>query len=149
MEFITEVLEDPKKRRYTLLIAITLMTIPCYCAGWTAIRQAPGRVTPSQTPTVVQASDTPAEHTPLASLESPTITQTPTITNTGFVPPSHTPSFTPEPSATQTITPFILDTETPTLTLTPPPTNTPTLTQPPTSTETLVPPTPTATEDSG
>ncbi len=147
MEHIAKILQDSRKRRYALLIAITLTTIPCYCAGWTAIRQAPGRLTPSQTPIIVQPSDTPAERTPFTSLESATVTQTPTITNTGFVPPSYTPSFTPEPSATQTITPFFLDTETPTLTLTPPPTDTPTSTQPPTSTETLVPPTPTATED--
>ncbi len=148
MEHIATILQDSRKRRYALLIAITLTTIPCYCAGWTAIRQAPGRLTPSQTPTVVQLSDTPGEHTPFISLETATITQTPTITNTGFVPPSYTPSFTPGPSATLNITPFLLDTETPTQTLTPPPTNTPTSTQPPTSTATPPPPTPTATEDS-
>lgn len=149
MELISEVLQDPRKRRHALLIGITLITIPCYCAGWTLIQRAPSLLTPTGTSTTVPPSETSDDHTPLAPLESPTITQSPTITNTGFVPPSHTPSFTPEPSATVTITPFILDTETPTVTLTPNPTDPPTLTQQPTSTATTEPPTPTATDDGG
>lgn len=147
MEIITNLLQDTQKRRYTLLIAITLMTIPCYCAGWTAIQRAPSRSTPTQTHTVVPRSETPDFRTPFTSPQSPTITHTPTVTNTGFVPPSYTPSFTPDITITQNFTPFILDTETPTVTLTPIPTDTPTQTQPPTSTETQAPPTPTVTDD--
>jgi hypothetical protein len=149
MEFVAELLQDGKKRRYALLIVIVLMTIPCYCAGFTALRQAPDRFTPTQSPTSMPSSETPQYHTPLTTPETSTITQSPTITNTGFVPPSHTPSFTPGPTATQNITPFILDTETPTLTLTPVPSDTPTSTQFPTTTDTVSPPTSTATEGSG
>src|SRR3972149_3062471 len=115
---------------YVFLGAIIVATIPCYCAGYVAIRNAPGEATatPSATATVpppsptvfvtfpatAPATETTAPGTASPTFSPPTATQTftpfptstftPTITDTSTLTPSATASNTAEPTATETPT---------------------------------------------
>ncbi len=138
-----EQLDPRRQRRYAILVGIILITLPCYCAGWIAIRRAPEvSLLPTETATsepIVQTL-TPS---PTVTITA-TITLTPTMTPTGFVPsPSPTTTITPTP----TETPIPSDTPLPTDTPTNTPTQTATHTITPTATATLEPtlPLPTAT----
>ena len=122
-----ESLDPRRRRRYAILAGVVVATLPCYCAGWIAIRRAPEvSLLPTETPTTVAIIQT--------LIPSPTDTITPTITLT----PSSTPtSFVPSPSPTPTETPTASDTPLPSDT--PVPTNTPTHTPLPTATYTSTP----------
>ncbi len=154
-----------RKPIYTVLIAIILATIPCYCLGFIALslRTSTGRPTPSPTftaeltlaptetphgvggtsvPRTLEPTPTqwyPPTFTPTPSPTlTPTPTETPSPTPTETATPTETPTLTPTMTATPTATP------TPTATSTETPTLTPTMTITPTATPTLT-PTPTAT----
>src|SRR3989304_12977 len=109
--------ESSKRRTYTILAGIIILTLPCYCAGFVALALAPrpGRPTPTSQE---------------ATLTSPPLL--PTVTETLAGPPTGTAvTFTPgPPTATLQSTPtqFIPPSRTPTATFTDTPTNTPPLT---------------------
>jgi hypothetical protein len=142
-------IQAKRNRLRYILIVITLVTLPCYCAGLIAVRAAGER---TSTPT---ATETPTV-TPSAT-ETPSPTDSPTITLT--ITSTHTPTFTEtaSPTPTETSSPTVTETETstPTATMTASPTATSTSTATntplpsPTETPTPPPPTenPTPTED--
>jgi len=155
---------DPVKRqrvRYILVLVI-IVTLPCYCVGfsaarWKLNRPAASTATPTSlfatlTPliTSTKAADNLTTTTTPTETSTPTHTLTPTETFTPFwivtrtpLPFTLTPSITPTQTASPTITPSITNTppptNTPTLSPTTIPSNTPTpskTTNPPTSTPT-------------
>lgn len=113
---------DAKKKRIrTILIAIIIATIPCYCLGLALLRIAGDASKPTPTalptqppPTAVVEVATPTftevpppTMTPLPVIV-PTETWTPTMTFTLLVPPTRTPlpeTPTPEPTLVPTDTP--------------------------------------------
>jgi type VI secretion system secreted protein VgrG len=117
------------------LVAITLATLPCYCAGIIVIRFN-NRSTPTLTVTLTQINS----HTPDVYIVSPyaTLTLYPTLTS---LPPTftYTPSLIPSntPSKVPVNTPSDIPTATFTWTFSP--TFTATATIPPTETATLQP----------
>lgn len=134
-----------KRRRllHTILLAIILATLPCYCAGAMLLGLAPDqnrvRITSTSAPTLIeQTLQTLVGGTPTATL-FPTITPLPfgLYTNTPiFGGPVSTPGQYIPPTNTQ----IVLPTAVPTYTFTLPPTATffiPTSTQAPTLTPTF------------
>lgn len=125
-----------------ILIALILMTIPCYCAGLAMVRVSRNQVlatltetipasqtatalflVPSDTliPTVIPPSSSPTAETPTATLTisaSPFMTWTPSITpiptDTIPLPPTDTATLAPSTSPTYTLPPPPTATETPT-----------------------------------
>src|SRR5262245_32389924 len=99
---------NPRRRTYTFLTGLILLTLPCYCAGFIALALAPTPgTTPSPTNTLLATYTglPPQTVTGTVTLETltPTLTltaspSTPTgtfqATPTQFVPPSRTPSNT-------------------------------------------------------
>jgi len=97
-----------KKWIYIALAGVSVATIPCYCAGIAAIRNAPG-TTPEATTAAAdtftpQPESTTAMPTAAESVTPSTASVTPTPTGTRYIPPSPTSSFTPSPSPTYTET---------------------------------------------
>ena len=146
---------DPfaRSRLRKVLVAVILITIPCYCAGLVALLLAPGgpghpsstsTPLPSLTP-VIFATQTPTtSFTPLPSIESATPSQTPTFTvtattsNTPTITQTSTASTTPTPSNTPFIPPTFTKTPLPTSTYTSTPSQTFTQTPPPSATDTPI-----------
>lgn len=133
-------LKDSRRRIYTILVGIILLTIPCYCVGVFALTRAPEggfEAVPPTLPVVVSSTPT---NTAVPTIEPEELTAVPTTTYRfatftpgpatatlpatphQFLTPTRLPTLTPTPTNTPTATP----TETPTLTATP--TLTPTLT---------------------
>lgn len=156
---------DSRRRTYSVLIGIILLTLPCYCGAILAIYFAPDDAvvvdedTPPTLPVVV--SPTPEATLPGGVMPG-TLTAVPTITRQDtrppledtpdqFVTPTTLPTATATSTATSTTTPTATSTVTATSTSTltaEPPTATATATEPapPTATETaVVTETPTAT----
>lgn len=121
----------PRRRLHLILIGLTLLTLPCYCAGFLAISRAPERNEATATATLSTILETPTatlgQFTPTIP-SSPTNTYTPTQT---LFAPTYTLTPTSSLIPTQTATITLPPTETATLTV-PPPTNTPTITLSPT-----------------
>ena len=117
---------------YVFLGAIIVATIPCYCAGYVAIRNAPGEATATPSATATVPPPSPTVFITLPASASPTETTAPGTASPTFAPPTATQTFTPFP--TSTFTPTITDTWTPT------PSETASNTPVPTATETPTPP---------
>ena len=147
---------DSRQTTRLVLLAVILLTVPCYCLGAVLLAYAPtdrGRTPLPTDPTLGGATASPgvptytpfltATYTPFRLPLQPTPPQLFLPTNTPFFIPA---TWTPIP----TWTPFPTITTAPTLTLppsptSPPPTIAPTITLPPTDTPvpTDVPPPPT------
>lgn len=84
-------LSPMQRKTYALLLAVALLTVPCYCLGAVMLIRAP-LATPMPTPRVIRPSPSPTR-TPLAPTLSPTPTQVPL--------PTRTPTATLEPTPTQ------------------------------------------------
>ena len=84
-------LNPMQRTTYALLLAVALLTVPCYCLGIVMLLQAPP-ARPVPTPRVIRLSPSPT-HTPLLPTLSPTPTQPPL--------PTRTPTATLEPTPTQ------------------------------------------------
>jgi len=105
-----------QKPIYTILIAVIIATIPCYCLGFVALAIRPSPLTPTPIPettetAVPNASATPYEVGPGTGTPSKTLQPTPTQ----WFPPTRTPT----PTATETPLPSMTPTDTPTPTPTP------------------------------
>src|SRR5258707_15711279 len=96
-----------RRRTYSILTGIILLTLPCYCAGFIALSLAPAA--PGGPPTATLLATITGQP---AATGSATITFTPSpaqpsatllATTTQFLPP--TPTATNVPSATNTGTP--------------------------------------------
>lgn len=158
---------DSRRTTYSILIAIILLTIPCYCLGFFAYFQAqndiptlpPPVITPTSLPTVggIEATFTPTIRAFLTlPVGGPTVTllatpgqfatetSFPTLTPSNTVPasPTNTATSTQEPTMTSTTTPSPTSTATATgtATQTSTPTGTPTPTATPTNTATATEP---------
>jgi len=155
---------DRRRTTRLLLLAIIVLSLPCYCLGFVLLAYAPAGdddVTPRSTsPTLAGATPTPfatstlfgftATPTQFGGVLGPTPGQLYLRTNTPFVfptyayptnPPSWTPP--PQPTAYPTLTraPSITPSPTlPTTTQAPPPTETPTPSETPSETPTDTPP---------
>src|SRR5512139_559998 len=130
-------LASGKRTVYGVLIAIILLTLPCYCLGFAALAARPGAPGSLVLPTGI--ASTVAVEPSATRLPGGTLGPTPT----NWVPPT----LTPTPPATRTSTPVSTPTPAPT-TLTPaaPPSATPTVAvATSTATATRVPPTATRT----
>jgi hypothetical protein len=134
----------PRRRTgYSVLLAVIVATIPCYCIGGYVLTQGlppalQPKVQPVASPTMTlepTPTDRPVE-TPVPNTPTPTETVLPTPTQMPTL--THTP--TAQPTETETPTPTEAATETPTATATPTETATETATLTPTET-----PLPTAT----
>ena len=111
-------LASGKRTVYGVLIAVILLTLPCYCLGFAVLAAAPGAQRPLVLPTGVTL--TAAVEPSATRLPSGTLGPTPT----NWVPPT----LTPTPPPTKTSTPVSTPTPAPaTLTPTPPPSATPTV----------------------
>ena len=142
-------LSKRQRTTYGLLVALLLLTIPCYCLGFVVLGNAPPLpwLTPTVRATVSLPTPTSPVPTAMATL-SPAVLPTETLepTPTQFFPtvvPAPTPTeapiatltLTPVP-ATATLTPTPSTTVTPTA---PPETDTPTATNTPIATDTGTP----------
>jgi hypothetical protein len=130
-----------------ILIAITLVTLPCYCVGLIAVRAA-GERTPTPTLTETATVSSTATLTPSptdTATITPTITITETATNTETASPTATETPTPTETETETPTATLTETASPTNTSSPTETNTPPATPTSTTTATPTPPQPTET----
>lgn len=134
---------DSRRRTYAVLIGIILLTLPCYCAGITALTLAPDPDAPPTLPAVL--SPTPTETATVVDIPG-TLTAIPTATRFTPTPLGPTPDQFLTPTVMPTESPTETPTATPTTTLAPTATDTPTLTPMPTATFTSMPTaTPTAT----
>ncbi|MGH2521781.1 MAG: hypothetical protein ACRDH2_04675 [Anaerolineales bacterium] len=117
-----------RRKMYTILVGIILLTAPCYCAACFTLALAPGAAPPNRPPPTFTAFPTATAiaqitFTPPANTATPgTPTPTASLTMTPFAPPSRTPSDTPTLTPVATATPTTSATLTPTLTPTPSPT---------------------------
>jgi hypothetical protein len=144
---------DPfaRSRLRKVLVAVILLTIPCYCTGLVAVLLAPGgpghnsgssTPLPSLTPVVYATQAPTTSFTPLPFIASatpsqtPTFTVTPTTSNTPTITQTPTASLTPTPSNTPFIPPTFTETPRPTITYTFTPLPTYTNTHPPSATYT-------------
>src|SRR5215216_2664302 len=96
---------NPARRRtYTILTGIILLTLPCYCAGFIALSIGPGAAgsdsTATNLPTLTGQPSATATILPTATatLGPPIETLTPPPSQ--FVPPSRTPTNSPTPTPT-------------------------------------------------
>lgn len=82
-----------QRTTYALLLAVALLTVPCYCLGIVMLLQAPP-ARPVPTPRIIRLSPSPT-HTLLPPTLSPTPTQPPlpTRTSTATLEPTPTQSF--------------------------------------------------------
>lgn len=113
-------LSEQQKSVYLFLVALILLTLPCYCLGFLALQfSSTGPTRPTATPTVRM-----------------TVSPTATASPTAIVP---TPAASPSPSPTASATPTSVPSATPTPTLTPEPSPSPTLTPTPEATPTEAP----------
>src|SRR4051794_41412552 len=98
-----------RRRTYTILTGIILLTLPCYCAGFIALSILPGGAgsdsTATRLPTLTGQPTGTATITP-SPVPSPTLgppIETLPPTPSQFVPPSRTPTtpatLTPTPTA--------------------------------------------------
>ena len=129
---------DSRRRTYTVLIGIIVLTLPCYCAGIVALMLAPGEGAPPTLPAVL--SPTPTETATVVDIPG-TLTAIPTATRFTPTPLPSTPDQFTTPTTLPSATPTPTETPTsePTATLLPTATDTPTETPMPTATFTSVP----------
>jgi hypothetical protein len=92
-------LTEQRKSLYLALIALILLTLPCYCLGFIALQMIqPGVSETAPTPAALLPASSPS-----ATLAAATPVAAPSATATIFPTPSRTP--VPSPTATTTLTP--------------------------------------------
>src|SRR5919109_1182687 len=109
-------LDSERRRIYTVLTGIFILTLPCYCLGFAllsldaqrdslpATQTPPLSITPPALPFTTTATLSQILPSPVTPTLPPTATSTLPPTPTQFIPPTRTPTASLPNSATPTIT---------------------------------------------